>query len=159
MRKRFRPSFRNACSEVKRRRPRTVGMLLAIVCVIALWPADLRANTCVARKPTRVFGTLRGVVFDPSGARIPNAILRLHSETGSDEAEIRADSNGEFQFRFSSLPKGIYRVTTPSTGWQSGLGEVEVTGSRLTICKRTLLVEYGLVACEGGISRGRQPRP
>src|SRR5271156_4502388 len=128
MPKRFRPAIRNVCSELGQRRQHTAGMLFAIVCAIALWPVELCANTCVARKPTRVSGTLRGVVFDPSGARVANAILCLHSETGPDEIEIRADSKGEFQFRFSSLPKGIYRVTTPSPGWLSGVGEVEVTG-------------------------------
>jgi hypothetical protein len=113
---RFRPAIRNVCSQVKLRRRHTTGMLLAIVCVIALWPLDLWANTCVARKPTPVFGTLCGVGFDPSGARLVNAILRSHNETGPDETEIHAASEGEFQFRFSAWPQGIYRVTTPSTG-------------------------------------------
>jgi hypothetical protein len=151
---------RNASAD-RRQGPahRTVSLLLTIVLIIALWPNFSLANTCGGPKATPVFGTMRGVVLDPSGARVRNAIIRLHSPTGADHAEIHADAKGEFEFRFSSLRKGAYLVTTPSPGWRGDVGELEVRGWRPTIGKRPLLVEYGFTSCQGGISRGKPPRP
>jgi len=55
---------------------------------------------------------LRGIVTDPSGARVPNAKIELHSPAG-DQTQT-ADSNG--QYSFATLAPGKYdiEVTAPS---------------------------------------------
>ncbi len=149
---------RNASADPRRGRAHTTVSPLVIVLVIALWPMVSLASTGIGPKPTPVFGTMRGVVFDPSGARLRDAIIRLNSAMGTDHAEIHADAKGEFEFRFSSLRKGAYLLTTPSPEWRGDVGELHDTGWRPTIWKRPLLAEYGFTSCQGGIGRGKPPR-
>jgi hypothetical protein len=149
---------RNGSADPRRSPAHGTVSLLAMVLVIALWPMVSFANPCVGPKTTPVFGTMRGVVLDPSGARVPNAIIRLNSPTGPDHAEIHSDAEGQFESRFSSWRKGADLLTTRSPGWRSDAAELEATGWRPTIWKRPLLVEYEFRSCQGGISRGNTYR-
>ena len=122
-----------------------------LACSEATW-----ANTCVPLKPVKISGALCGRVFDLSGKAVPNAGLRVVNEADVVVAEIQANSKGDFCF--PPLPKGKQRLATTSPGWQSYVGEIEVTNSKATICKKRLSVYLGLASCQGGISTREPPR-
>jgi hypothetical protein len=59
-------------------------------------------------------GTLQGVVIDPSGAAVPQAVVDLHNElTGYFQ---RTTTNGKGDFSFLNIPPNVYHVvvTAPS---------------------------------------------
>lgn len=135
--------------------PTVVVVVTALA--ILLLPMTLWADSCTAPKPAKVFGAMRGVVIDPSGAPVPDTDLFFASETGTSKMEVHADAKGEFRIRFSSLPHGIYRMATNKLGCREYVGEVKVTRWKPEICQRSLLVEIATTSCMGGISRGRAP--
>jgi len=134
-------------------------VLVVIAMALLLSPVTIWANSCAAAKPTKVFGEMQGVVINQIGERAPGTELFFKSETGTDKIEVHADASGKFKVQFSSLPHGIYRVTTNKVGHLENVGEVQVTGWKPEISKGTLVVEISTTACMGGISRGKAPRP
>lgn len=84
-----------------------VSCLLASV--VGLAPVSL-----VAQVPS---GALAGRVLDTTGARLPRAMVRLLSSTGTEVARTLTDSQG--RFRFTGLAIVTYRVEAALTGFES----------------------------------------
>src|ERR1700674_6078637 len=60
-------------------------------------------------------GTLRGVVLDSNGARVPAARILIQAAESSLQREVRTDDRGEF--RIEELRPGPYHVTVPAKGF------------------------------------------
>src|SRR5277367_4928393 len=67
-----------------------------------------------ARAQTPSTGALTGLALDPSGAVLPEVVVRLiHQKTGATDS---ATSDGEGRFGFLLLPPGAYEVQASKTG-------------------------------------------
>src|SRR5687767_15875751 len=65
---------------------------------------------------TAIVGNLSGTVRDPGGAAVPKADVEIKEEkTG---AERTAHANEDGYYIFTSLPAGIYTVSTAPTGFK-----------------------------------------
>lgn len=84
-------------------------------------------------------GNLTGVVFDPSGASIPDAdVLITNSATGAESA-VKTTSSG--QYRFDNLPVGIYGVTISAAGFsKSQIKDIHVELNKTITTNVTLEV-------------------
>src|SRR6202790_3649064 len=69
-------------------------------------------------------GTLRGVVQDSSGARIPGAKITVESAGLSTERQVEASERGEF--RADGLLPGEYRVRVEAADFQVAESRVVV---------------------------------
>jgi outer membrane receptor protein involved in Fe transport len=72
-------------------------------------------------------GTLRGVVQDTNGGRIPRADIVLHSSVSPSERVTRTDERGEF--RLDDLPPGIYRLIVNANGFGTSKSDVQIAVS------------------------------
>src|SRR3990172_3058367 len=82
-------------------------------------------------------GVVRGVVVDPSGAVIPNAVVRLESEHAKAARTAFTEANGSFQFE--GLTGGTYTVVAESPGFLPTSKPLRLKAShtlRLTISLR-----------------------
>ncbi|HXY14055.1 MAG TPA: carboxypeptidase regulatory-like domain-containing protein [Terriglobales bacterium] len=68
-------------------------------------------------------GSLRGVVQDPSGARIPHADVSLHAHGSVFERGVTTNDRGEF--RLDNLQPGDYQLTVKAPGFAEANTEVE----------------------------------
>src|SRR4051812_36481975 len=64
-----------------------------------------------------IYGTLTGIVSDPSGAVLPDAKLQMRDEQSGSQRETVA--NGEGYFSFVSLPPGKYQLTVSVNGFDT----------------------------------------
>jgi hypothetical protein len=88
---------------------RRSSWFLAGIVFAGLLVADLPAQS--------IYGTLTGIVSDPSGAVLPKANLKLRDEnSGSLRDSV---TNGEGYFTFVSLPPGSYQLTVESPGFET----------------------------------------
>src|ERR1700731_5125415 len=71
-------------------------------------------------------GTLRGVVQDSSGARIPGAVITVQSAGLSTERQAQTSARGEF--RVDDLLPGVYRVRVEAADFQVAESRVVVRG-------------------------------
>ena len=84
-----------------------LSALLLTIAIFVLIPSHIRGQTSST-------GALTGSVFDPSGAVLPGAVVRLtNQETGATDS---ATSDGEGCFSFLLLPPGDYDVQASKTG-------------------------------------------
>jgi len=68
-----------------------------------------------------LYASLRGQIFDTSGARCPNASVRAVNE---DTGEIRSTVTGrDGTFTLSSLPPGLYRIEAELAGFRKFVGK------------------------------------
>jgi len=70
-------------------------------------------------------GTLRGVVQDASGGRIPSAKIVVHAVDSALQREATADDRGEF--RIDALHPGVYTVSIAASGFAEAYSDVKVT--------------------------------
>src|SRR3954447_12149789 len=63
-----------------------------------------------------IFGTLTGIVSDPSGAVVANAKVTLRNSLSGDVRESTTDSQG--YYTFASVPVGTYNATIEAPGFQ-----------------------------------------
>lgn len=82
-------------------------------------------------------GTLRGVVQDPRGGRIPSAKIVLHAIQSSFEREATSDERGEF--RLDDLLPGTYHLAVSATGFAEVSSEVKIAVSTAREMTVTLL--------------------
>lgn len=61
-------------------------------------------------------GSIRGQVEDPTGAVVPNVLVKLHSENTGVTASIRTDGQGNFSF--SPVRIGVYTLSAEMQGFQ-----------------------------------------
>ena len=87
--------------------------------VLALSPATLHAQN-----PR---GSLRGVVQDASGARVPGARIVVQAADSSLQREVLSDDTGEF--RIDELQPDLYRVTVQAKGFAEASADVKVAVS------------------------------
>src|SRR4051812_11464789 len=85
---------------------RIVAVLISAICVLILC---LTAGSAIAQNAPQ--SSLRGVVTDPSGARIPQAKVELRGPNGAQTQTT--DANG--QYEFPAVPPGRYdiQITAP----------------------------------------------
>ncbi|HEX6495278.1 MAG TPA: TonB-dependent receptor [Acidobacteriaceae bacterium] len=116
-------------------RPRRVLALLAFA-TIALAPATIHAQSTTD-------GAIGGTVYDPAGAVVPNASIRIHNTQTNAEATATTDSNGFF--RVIQLQPGGYDVTINA----SGFSLFKAQGTVVTVGALTNLSPHLTVGAEG----------
>jgi hypothetical protein len=62
-----------------------------------------------------VTGGISGTVTDPTGAIIPNAMVKAVNEASGVSLQVATDAQGAFEFR--NVPVGSYRVTVTASGF------------------------------------------
>src|SRR5215467_9716283 len=92
---------------------------LVLSTVLALSPATLHAQN-----PR---GSLRGVVQDTSGGRVPGARIVVQAADSSLQREVLSDDRGEF--RIDELQPELYRVTVQAKGFAEANADVKVAVS------------------------------
>ncbi len=75
-------------------------------------------------------GTIKGTVTDPSGARVPNAVLSLIGQAGGFNLTVATDHNGEFVM--AQVPAGSYRIVVSHAGFERAEGPVDMIGPETT---------------------------
>ena len=96
------------------------GLAPKWLAILLLMCAGL-APSLAAQNPR---GTLRGVVQDSSGARIPSAIITVQSAGLSTERQVQTSARGEF--RLDDLLPGEYRVRVEAADFQVAVSRVVV---------------------------------
>ncbi len=102
-----------------RERPGSYRTPLFLFVSLALLPFAL-----LAQNPR---GTLRGVVQDASGARVPSAKIFIRAAESALQREIASDSRGEF--RIDDLQPGTYRVKVQANGFAEANSNVKIAVS------------------------------
>ena len=69
-------------------------------------------------------GSLRGIVQDPSQARVPSATIVLRTVESS--VEVRAAANEQGEFRVDNLAPGSYRLIVNAKGFAQALSDVTI---------------------------------
>jgi hypothetical protein len=69
-------------------------------------------------------GTIEGVVKDPSGLAVPNAIVEIHNPVS--HFDQRATTDGEGKFRFTNVPFNPYHLQVTAPGFGTYAQDVEV---------------------------------
>jgi hypothetical protein len=96
---------------------------LCVCLVIFLFPVFLGAA---------IFGTVRGVIHDPSDRSIPGAQVTIRSRTSDWSQTSTSDAEGVFAF--DAVPVGEYSITVAATGFGSVEQQVTViSGSAPTL--------------------------
>jgi outer membrane receptor for ferrienterochelin and colicin len=70
---------------------------------------------CAAPSSATIFGSIRGIVHDPSHRPIQGAQVALHAVASGWSAQGQTDENGEFSF--SAVPAGEYTVRIAHEGF------------------------------------------
>jgi hypothetical protein len=100
-------------------------MLRAFVYVVAV---AMMATTSVAQITTT---GIRGIVRDPSGAVIPDAMIKVTDNSTGVEQTTISSSNGDFLF--PNLSFGSYKLTATAAGFQMAVySSVVVASGRIT---------------------------
>jgi len=115
--------------------------LLIALALLTLPATQLRAQS--------LFGTLTGVVSDPSGAVVPNATVKLINEQSASTRETVTNSVGYYSFASVAVGNLTYKVVVSAQGFQTyqaaGLaisgGEKRNLNVELTIGAATQTVE------------------
>jgi hypothetical protein len=63
-----------------------------------------------------IYGTLTGIVSDPSGAVIAGTSLKLRDSASSSQRDTKANSDG--YYTFVSVPPGVYQLIVESQGFE-----------------------------------------
>src|SRR5215831_4433422 len=82
---------------------RSVTILFALVTTVGLYAQDFRA-------------TISGIVTDPSGAAIPNALVRAVNTATNSVKESKTTAEGVYTLPY--LDPGSYNVEVTATGFQ-----------------------------------------
>ena len=98
------------------------GTALVLFVSVALLPDAL-----LAQNPR---GTLRGVVQDASGGRVPAAKIVVQAAGSSLRREASGDARGEF--RLDDLLPGTYRLRVEALGFREASAEVDVVVSSVS---------------------------
>ncbi|MGA3081982.1 MAG: carboxypeptidase regulatory-like domain-containing protein [Terracidiphilus sp.] len=86
-------------------------------------------------------GQVRGAVFDPSGAVVPNASVSLSNGVSGFQRTATTDATG--QFLFSNVPFNPYQISVSAKGFAPLSQNVEIRSSVGTNLKLTLQVTGG----------------
>ena len=91
-------------------------------CLLCLYSLALLPQPLAAQNPR---GSLRGIVQDSSGARIPSARIAAQSHGTSLERTATSDAQGEFWL--ADLLPGTYRLTVEAQSFDRATADVIVT--------------------------------
>src|SRR5579864_2353269 len=64
-----------------------------------------------------IYGTLTGIVSDPSGAVVAGASLKLRDQQSGSQRETVSNSDG--YYTFASVPPGAYQLTVAASGFDT----------------------------------------
>jgi hypothetical protein len=90
-------------------------------------------------------GTLRGVVQDASGGRVPSAKITVQASETKLQRELTSDSRGEF--RIDDMVPGTYRVKVQANGFAEANSNVKISVSsvqEITIILRPQPVQQSI---------------
>src|ERR1051326_2826858 len=91
--------------------------------------AFVLSMTVVVFPQNNAQGTLRGVVTDPSGGRIPGATIHVHGPSGDQSPA--SDANGEYTF--SAMRPGAYDVDISAPDFKTEQKHVTTTNGATTL--------------------------
>ena len=77
--------------------------------------------------PTRAqmtAGGISGNVVDPSGAVVPNAVVKIHNPVSGFDRSTSTDSNGNFSF--TNVPYNNYHLSVTAAGFAQNSQDVEI---------------------------------
>jgi hypothetical protein len=100
------------------------GLALTVLIPTAMWAQAM-------------FGTLTGIVSDPSGSVVPNVKVNLRNADSGSERSTVTDSQG--YYTFASMPVGTYNLSVEASGFQTykqsgiGLGGGEKRNVNITL--------------------------
>ena len=111
-----------------RERPWARQFILLALVVLAFLPLRVRAQN-----PR---GTLRGIVQDANGGRVPGAKIVVKQTDSSLQREASSDSRGEF--RLDDLVPGTYQARASAPGFAEASANVKVVISSVQVVTVTL---------------------
>src|SRR5262249_42007276 len=88
---------------------RRARKLLVGIALVALPVTNMPAQS--------IYGTLTGIVSDPSGAVISGAGIKLRDEQSGSQRETVTNSDG--YYTFASVPPGVYQLTVGAAGFEA----------------------------------------
>jgi len=95
----------------------TVCLALAVIGVFAILPA-------APAQSLGNYGSLRGLVLDPSQSSVPSAAVTLRNPLTGVRRTASTDSTGAFQL--NGIPFGVYRLTAAAPGFEESVQNVSV---------------------------------
>ena len=121
----------------------------------AAFPVSCMILTCLLLLPLPLVaqnprGTLRGVVQDSSGARVPGAQVTVRETDSSLNREVLSDASGEF--RIDELQPGLYHVTVQAKGFADATADVKVAVSsvrEVTVTLNLAVVHEQTITLDG----------
>ena len=127
-------------------RPSPFKISALVFLILALQPWALLAQNSR--------GSLRGVVQDSNGGRVPAAKIELQAAEFSQHRELSTDARGEF--RLDDLQPGLYSLTVQSKGFADANSTVRViVGSmrEITITLKPQSIRQSItLVLDGGLS-------
>ncbi len=122
---------------------------------VATAPAARLLLTIALLAPALLFaqnprGTLRGVVQDTSGARVPGARILVQTADSSLHREVLADADGEF--RIDELQPDLYHVTVQAKGFADASADVKVSVSsvrEITVALKVSALHQQTITTDG----------
>jgi hypothetical protein len=96
---------------------RRLAAILAVAAIVLLFPGYINSQT-----PST--GALTGIVVDPTGAALPDVIVRLANKDTATTRSVTADKEGRFSFLL--LPPGEYEIQATRLGLVSLVGNAAV---------------------------------
>lgn len=72
-------------------------------------------------------GSITGVIYDPNGAVVPNATVKITNQGTNESRTVQSDAEGRYEV--PSLPNGVYKITASGSGFQ----ETSVSDARLAV--------------------------
>ena len=103
-------------------KPKSLTVLTSILVVLL---------ACVVGFAQSISGDLAGAIYDPSGAAVPNASVKVKHDATGVETTTKSSSTGEYHV--PNLPPGIYTVTVTASGFtKAEVHNVEVTLNKIT---------------------------
>lgn len=112
------------------------GQISRSIKLRCLAAALLLATKMQAQDPS---GVLRGLVADPTSARIPAATIEIHEKHSALERHTRSDRQGAFEL--DGVEAGSYRVVVRAPGFAMATADVVVHGSATRNLQVTLKVD------------------
>src|SRR3981189_610606 len=64
-----------------------------------------------------IYGTLTGIVSDPSGAVVAGASIKLRDQQSGSQRDTTTNSDG--YYTFASVPPGAYQLTIVASGFET----------------------------------------